>query len=453
MNIVILAAGFGKRMHSSLPKVLQPVAGKPMIRHVLERVRELEGANRVIMVVGHGMDAIRAELSDEPEIVYALQKEQLGTGDALKSALPYLLDDDKTLVLLGDVPLITAKTLSRLVKNTVKNEAGLLTVELENPTGYGRIIREDGAVSRIVEERDADSAQKAVREVNTGIMLLPTKPLASWLGALTNHNSQGEYYLTDIIPMAPRDGYAVKATLAGSALEVQGANNKAQLAKLERGFQAQIAGKLLEEGVTLADPQRIDVRGKLICASDVFIDVGCVFEGKVRLGKNVRVGPYACIKDAEIEDGTQILPFTHIDGAAIGSECRIGPFSRIRPGTSLKGGNHIGDFVELKKSEIGLNSKINHLSYIGDTDMGSGVNIGAGTITCNYDGVNKFRTAIGDKAFIGSGTQLVAPVSVGQGATIGAGSTITKDAPEDRLTLARSRQVTIEHWTRPTKKK
>lgn len=451
MNIVILAAGMGKRMRSRLPKVLQPLAGKPMLAHVLEKARLLGKNNRIIVVVGHGAEAVKNYFSQAEDITFALQSEQLGTGHALLQALPYCEKGEPTLVLLGDVPLIRSETLTKLVQ-TAGDGVGLLTVRLSNPKGYGRIVRENGAVRAIVEEKDATEQQRAIDEVNTGIMVLPTQYLDRWLNELGNQNAQGEYYLTDVIARAVAEGVEVNAALADSATEVEGVNNKVQLAALERAYQMDRALELMNEGVTLIDPQRIDIRGELTCGKDVTIDVGCVFSGKVILGDGVKVGAYCVLKDVEIGAETEVLPFCHFDGAKVGQEARLGPYSRLRPGTTLADQTHIGNFVEIKKSVIGFGSKVNHLSYIGDTDMGARVNIGAGTITCNYDGVNKFRTTIMDDAFIGSDTQLVAPVTVGKGATLGAGTTLTKDAPEGELTIARARQVTLKGWKRPTKK-
>ncbi len=451
MNIVILAAGMGKRMRSRLPKVLQPLAGKPMLAHVLEKARLLGKNNRIIVVVGHGAEAVKNYFSQAEDITFALQSEQLGTGHALLQALPYCEKGEPTLVLLGDVPLIRSETLTKLVQ-AAGDGVGLLTVKLSNPKGYGRIVRENGAVRAIVEEKDATEQQRAIDEVNTGIMVLPTQYLDRWLNELGNQNAQGEYYLTDVIARAVAEGVEVNAALADSATEVEGVNNKVQLAALERAYQMDRAHELMNEGVTLIDPQRIDIRGELTCGKDVTIDVGCVFSGKVILGDGVKVGAYCVLKDVEIGAETEVLPFCHFDGAKVGQEARLGPYSRLRPGTTLADQTHIGNFVEIKKSAIGFGSKVNHLSYIGDTDMGARVNIGAGTITCNYDGVNKFRTTIMDDAFIGSDTQLVAPVTVGKGATLGAGTTLTKDAPEGELTIARARQVTLKGWKRPTKK-
>lgn len=452
MNIVILAAGMGKRMRSRLPKVLQPLADKPMLEHVIEKARLLGSNNRLIVVIGHGAEAVKAYFEKDEDITFALQAEQLGTGHALLQALPYCDQSEPTLVLLGDVPLIRPETLKDLIQ-AAGSGVGLLTVRLDNPKGYGRIVRQKGAVCAIVEEKDATDEQRAINEVNTGIMVLPTRYLERWLNELGNENAQGEYYLTDVIARAVSEAVAVNSATAQTATEVEGVNNKVQLAALERAYQKENALRLMNDGVTLIDPDRIDVRGELVCGKDVTIDVGCIFSGKVVLGDGVRVGAYCVLKDVEIGEGTEILPFCHFDGAQVGKEARLGPYSRLRPGTTLADQTHIGNFVEIKKSVVGLGSKVNHLSYIGDTDMGARVNIGAGTITCNYDGVNKFRTTILDDAFIGSDTQLVAPVTVGKGATLGAGTTLTKNAPDGELTIARARQMTIKGWKRPTKNK
>lgn len=451
MNIVILAAGMGKRMRSRLPKVLQPLADKPMLEHVIEKARLLGSDNRLIVVVGHGAEAVKSYFAQASDLIFALQAEQLGTGHALLQALPYCDLEKPTLVLLGDVPLIRPQTLQDLV-NAAGDHVGLLTVCLDNPKGYGRIVRRDGEVCAIVEEKDATPQERLISEVNTGIMVLPTRHLERWLNELGNQNAQGEYYLTDVIARAVSEGVPVKTARSTSATEVEGVNNKVQLAALERAFQKENALRLMNDGVTVIDPERIDVRGELVCGKDVTIDVGCIFSGRVVLGDGVKIGAYCVLKDVEIGAGTQVLPFCHFDGAQVGQDARLGPYSRLRPGTSLADQTHIGNFVEIKKSVVGLGSKVNHLSYIGDTDMGARVNIGAGTITCNYDGVNKFRTTIMDDAFIGSDTQLVAPVTVGKGATLGAGTTLTKDAPDGELTLARARQTTIKGWKRPTKK-
>lgn len=451
LNIVILAAGMGKRMHSNLPKVLHPLASLPLLGHVLKKARALPGEKRLIVVVGHGSEAVKAYLKEAPDVIFAYQEQQLGTGHALMQALPYCDEQASTLVLLGDVPLIETATLEMLCQKAGA-DLGLLTVRLDNPQGYGRIVRTDNQVRGIVEEKDATQEQRKINEVNTGIMVLPTKHLSRWLSSLSNQNAQGEYYLTDVIAKAVEEGVPVHTAEASSADEVEGVNSKVQLAKLERAYQKRQAARLLQEGVTLIDPDRFDLRGELICGKDVVIDVGCIFIGRVELEEGVHIGAYCVLENVKIGAGTQVLPYCHFEQAQVGAQARLGPYSRLRPGSKLADQTHIGNFVEIKKSNIGHGSKVNHLSYIGDTDMGERVNIGAGTITCNYDGVNKFRTTIGDDAFIGSDTQLIAPVCVGNGATLGAGTTLTKDAPEGELTISRARQVTIRGWKRPTKK-
>ena len=450
LNIVILAAGKGTRMHSDRPKVLHSVAGRPLLQHVLDTAAQL-APGKTCVVYGHGGEAVPQAMAPYAAD-FVLQEPQLGTGHAVQQALPQLPDHGLTLVLYGDVPLIQHTTLRPMLLST--ETLSLLTVHLDNPTGYGRIVRDGaGNVSCIVEEKDATPEQRTICEVNTGILSAPTHRLRSWLAKLQNNNSQGEYYLTDIVAMAVAQGITVHTVQAGHSWEVQGVNSKMQLAELERTWQREQARHLLEQGVTLADPERLDVRGKLGCGRDVEIDVGCIFEGDVHLGNNVRVGAYSVIRNSSVESGTQIAPYSHIDQAEIGNNCHIGPYARIRPGSKLHNEVHIGNFVEVKNSEIAANSKANHLSYIGDSTVGSRVNIGAGTITCNYDGANKFRTVIEDDVFVGSDTQLVAPVKVGRGATIGAGSTITRDVPEGELTLSRSKQLTVAGWKRPVKGK
>ena len=433
MNVVILAAGQGKRMVSDLPKVLHPLAGRPLLSHVVATAREL-GADRICVVYGHGGERVRTAMAAD-DVTWVLQQPQLGTGHAVLQALPYLDPDADTLVLYGDVPLVKAATLRRLVARAAPSSLALLTVGLDNPRGYGRIVRVGGEVARIVEEKDADDAEKAIREVNTGILVAPTAALARWLPGLGNGNAQGEYYLTDIVALAVAEGMPVATEQPSHAWEVEGVNSKVQLAALERIHQRNLAQALLEQGVTLADPARIDIRGELTCGRDVFIDVNCVFEGRVTIADGVHIAANCVIQDAEVGPG-----------------CVVGPFARLRPGTVLGRDVHIGNFVEVKNSQIADRSKANHLSYIGDATIGSRVNVGAGTITCNYDGVNKFRTVIEDDAFIGSDTQLVAPVTVGRGATLGAGTTLTKDAPADQLTVSRARQVAVPSWRRPVKK-
>ena len=449
MNIVILAAGQGKRMHSNLPKVLHPVAGKALLSHVIDTARRL-GPQALCIVYGHGGEAVRTAV-DAPDLVWVLQEPQLGTGHAVMQALPYLAEAGTTLVLYGDVPLLRAETLTQLLQ-AARDALAVLTVELADPAGYGRIVRNAaGDVVRIVEQKDATAEERTIREINTGIVALPTARLAEWLGRLSNNNAQQEYYLTDIIGMAVAAGVPVRPTHPQAASEVLGVNSKVQLAELERVAQRRIAESLMEQGVRLADPARIDVRGELVCGRDVFIDVNCVFEGRVVLEEAVDVGPACVVKNAHIGAGSRLAAFSHIEDAIVGPDGVIGPFARLRPGTELAAGVHVGNFVELKNSRFAAQSKANHLAYIGDAIVGSRVNIGAGTITCNYDGANKYQTTIEDDAFIGSDTQLVAPVTVGRGATLGAGTTLTKDAPPDTLTLSRARQISIPGWKRPQK--
>ena len=450
LEIVILAAGKGTRMRSDLPKVLHRLAGKPLLGHVVDTAHAL-GAVQVCVVYGFGGEAVPQALADE-RLTFVLQAEQHGTGHAVMQALPTLADDGVTLVLYGDVPLTRGATLQPLVAAAQAGKLGLLTVDLAHPDGYGRIVREDGRVVRIVEHKDASAAERAIQEVNTGILAAPTAALKRWIAWLGNDNVQGEYYLTDIIALAVLDGMEVETHQPEYGWEVLGVNSKAQLAELERIHQGEIARALLDAGVTLADPARLDVRGQLNCGRDVAIDVNCVFEGIVELGDSVQVGANCVLRNVKIAAGTKIDAFTLIDDAEIGEAGRLGPFSRIRPGTRLARDVHVGNFVEIKNSQVDEGSKINHLSYIGDTTMGRKVNIGAGTITCNYDGANKHRTVIEDEVFVGSDTQLVAPVTVGRGATLGAGTTLTRDAPPGELTLSRTKQVTISGWKRPTKK-
>ncbi len=451
MNIVILAAGQGKRMHSNLPKVLHPIAGKPLLAHVIDTARQL-APEKLIIVRGHGGDAVQACVAAD-DIGWAEQAQQLGTGHALAQALPQLGDAGLTLVLYGDVPLTTADTLKRLL-HAARDGLAILTVDLAVPTGYGRIVRDGaGLVTSIVEEKDASPAQKAIREVNTGIMAMPTARLADWLGSLKNDNAQGEYYLTDTVALAVAEGLPVRTAQPVGEWEVLGVNSKVQLAELERQHQRNVADALLVAGVRLADPARIDVRGSLSHGRDVAIDVGCVFEGQVELGDAVEIGPYCVLKNVKVGAGTRIAAFCHFEDAVIGPDGVLGPYARLRPGAELGPEVHIGNFVEVKKSRIAAQSKVNHLAYIGDAEIGQRVNVGAGTITCNYDGANKFKTIIEDDVFIGSDTQLVAPVTVGRGATLGAGTTLTKDAPPDALTVSRAKQVTLSGWQRPVKEK
>ena len=449
MNIVILAAGQGKRMHSSLPKVLHPVAGKALAQHVIDTARSLN-PEKLVVVYGHGGDVVRSTLAAD-DICWAEQAQQLGTGHAVAQAVPLLGRAAQTLVLYGDVPLTSAATLKRLL---AAGEGGLaiLTVDLADPTGYGRIVRDAaGQVQRIVEQKDASEAEKAIREINTGIMAVPTARLGAWLASLKNDNAQGEYYLTDIVSLAVAEGLPVRTAQPEGEWEVLGVNSKVQLAELERQHQRNLADGLLVAGVRLADPARIDIRGELKHGRDVAIDVGCVFEGTVELGDAVEVGPYCVLKNVKVGAGTRIAAFCHFEDAVIGPDGILGPYARLRPGAELGPEVHIGNFVEVKKSKIGAQSKANHLAYIGDAEIGQRVNVGAGTITCNYDGVNKHKTIIEDDAFIGSDSQLVAPVTVGRGATLGAGTTLTKDAPPDALTVSRAKQLTLSSWQRPVK--
>jgi bifunctional UDP-N-acetylglucosamine pyrophosphorylase/glucosamine-1-phosphate N-acetyltransferase len=455
LNIVVLAAGLGKRMQSGLPKVLHTIAGLPMLGHVLNTARQLDPA-RIIIVVGHGADQVQQAYAGHNDLHFVLQQPQHGTGHAVQQAQPALVRghaaDDVTLVLYGDVPLVQADTLRRLLQAR-NHGVAVLTENLDNPAGYGRIVRDSqGRITRIVEHKDASPDELALREVNTGIVAAPTAALCDWLGRLRNDNAQGEYYLTDIIGLAVADGIPVHAAQPDFRWETLGVNSRAQQAELERLWQAEQARRLLDAGVTLADPARIDIRGTLACGRDVFIDVGCVFEGDVTLGDGVRIGPNCVLRSTRVGPGTAVDAFSHLDDAVVDADARIGPYARLRPGARIGEQAHVGNFVEIKKSTLGKGSKANHLAYIGDAIVGQRVNIGAGTITCNYDGVNKSLTIIEDDAFIGSDTQLVAPVTVGAGATLGAGTTLTKDAPAGKLTLSRARQLTIDAWKRPTKK-
>jgi bifunctional UDP-N-acetylglucosamine pyrophosphorylase / glucosamine-1-phosphate N-acetyltransferase len=448
LNVVILAAGKGTRMRSRLPKVLHPIGGKPMLGCVLDRAATLRPA-RTIVVYGHGGDAVPTAFPGAG-VEFVLQEPQLGTGHALQQTVPYLYGDGSTLVLYGDVPLTRDATLAKLI---AKPGLRLVTAVLPDPTGYGRIIRDKkGHIVHIVEEKDASARERTIREINTGILCAPTDMLRQWLPKLSNRNAQKEYYLTDIVTLAVDCGTEVSAVQPSDIWEVMGVNSTEQLAYLERVHQLQNAKDQMARGVTLADPWRFDVRGELVCGIDVFIDVNCVFEGKVRLADDVRIGAGCVLRDVEIGPGSELAPYSHLDGTVIGSHCRVGPFARMRRGTRLGDDVRVGNFVEIKATELGNKSKANHLSYLGDTTVGTGVNIGAGTITCNYDGANKYRTIIEDDAFIGSDTQLIAPVTIGRGATIGAGSTITKDATADSLTLSRVKQITISGWRRPVKK-
>ena len=452
MNIVILAAGTGKRMRSALPKVLHPLAGRPLLAHVIDTARALK-PTRLVVVVGHGAEAVRQAVA-APDVQFAAQEQQLGTGHAVQQALPLLDPSEPTLVLYGDVPLTRASTLQALTDRAGRGGYGVLTVTLDDPSGYGRIVRDQhGKVSRIVEQKDATSEQLKIAEINTGIIVAPTERLGGWLAALKNDNAQGEFYLTDAVEMAIEAGLEVVTTQPDEEWETLGVNSKQQLAELERIHQHNVAETLLVAGVTLADPARIDVRGTLECGRDVSIDVNCVFEGRVTLADNVTVGPNCVIRNATIGAGTRVDAFTHIEGAEVGANVVLGPYARLRPGASLQDESHVGNFVEVKNSVLGHGSKANHLTYIGDADVGARVNIGAGTITCNYDGANKFRTIIEDDVFVGSDTQLVAPVRVKRGVTIAAGTTVWKDVDEDMLVLNDKTQTSKPGYVRPTKKK
>lgn len=450
LNIVILAAGKGTRMHSNTPKVLHEVGAKPILGHVIDCAKALK-PHKIIVVYGYGGETVKQAFAHE-EIVWVHQAEQHGTGHAVQQAMPHLEMDAHTLILLGDVPLIDVQACEKLVKQG-QDKLAILSFNKPDPTGYGRIVRNSlGNVTAIVEHKDATPVQREIKEVNTGIMAMPNANLLTWLSKLTNHNAQGEYYLTDIVALAVQDNVDVVAEITADEWSVTGINSKADLAQIERVYQTRIAHQLMQQGVTLKDPARLDVRGQLQCGRDVEIDVNCVFEGHVTLGEGVKVAANCVIKNAVIAAGTKIAAFSHIDDTEIGENARIGPFARLRPGTKLQADTHIGNFVELKNAQVDIGSKVNHLSYVGDATVGKNVNIGAGTITCNYDGANKFRTVIEDEAFIGSDSQLVAPVTIGRGATIAAGSTITRDAPADQLTFCRAKeQRSIAGWKRPQK--
>lgn len=450
LGVVILAAGQGTRMKSDIPKVLHPIAGRPLLGHVVECARALQPAS-IVIVHGHGGDRVRAAFADQTDLGWAEQAQQLGTGHAVQQTLPLLPAVDQVLVLYGDVPLTRPDTLKSLIAGAGEG-VGLLTVTLDDPTGYGRIVRDQqGRVQRIVEQKDAVDEELTIREINTGIMLLPRASLTGWLAGLSNSNSQGEYYLTDVLAMAVAEGVAIHVSQPAAETEAEGVNNRQQLAALERAFQERLATQLMLDGVTLRDPARLDVRGTLTHGRDVEIDINVIVEGDVELGNRVRIGANCVLRDVRLGDDVEILENCVLEQAIVGEQSRIGPFARLRPGAELLGNAHVGNFVEIKKARVGLGSKINHLSYVGDSHIGEGVNIGAGTITCNYDGANKHLTVIEDGAFIGSNSALVAPVKIGTGATIGAGSVIGKNAPDNKLTLTRAKQVSL-NWQRPTKK-
>jgi bifunctional UDP-N-acetylglucosamine pyrophosphorylase/glucosamine-1-phosphate N-acetyltransferase len=456
LNVVVMAAGQGTRMRSKRPKVLHTLAGRGLLQHVLGAVAGL-GATRTVIVTGHGADQVE-QSAHAPGLAFVRQEPQLGTGHALQQAAPLLDDDGTTLVLSGDVPLIESETLERLVAAAGPRRLALLTVELADPRGYGRVVHATGggAIEAIVEEKDASDDVRAIREIYTGIMAAPTRPLKRWLAALRNDNAAGEYYLTDVVRTAVGEGIEVVGVAAQSETEVLGVNSPAQLAELERRYQRAAAARLMASGVRIADPARFDQRGELRCGTDVEIDVGCIFEGTVELGDGARVGAYCVVRNARIDAGATLLPYTHIDGAALGAtvgpRALVGPFARLRGGAVLGADVHVGNFVEIKNSTLGAGAKANHLAYLGDTTVGERVNYGAGSITANYDGANKHRTTIGADAHIGSNCVLVAPVEVGAGATIGGGSTISKDAPAGELTIARARQATVRGWKRPVKR-
>jgi len=451
LNVAILAAGQGKRMHSALPKMLHPLAGRPLVAHVLAAARTL-APRAIAVVIGYGADAVQAAVA-APDIRFVLQDPPKGTGDATRVALDALPADGVTLVTIGDIPLVPPPALAALVREAQGGKLAVLTVHMSDPCGFGRIVRDGaGAVRAIVEEKDATAAQRAIDEINAGVMAAPTALLRRWVAALKPDNAQNEYYLTDIVALAVADGTSVVAHVAADERDVRGINDRAQLAAVERIVQQRQAEALMAAGTTLADPARIDIRGTLQCGRDVHIDIGCVFEGEVTLADGVAVGPYCVLRDCAVGAGTVIAAYSHLDGAAIGANCRIGPYARLRPGAALAEDVHIGNFVEIKASKLGRGTKANHLAYIGDATVGAGVNYGAGAIVANYDGANKHATVIGDNASIGSNCVLVAPVTIGEGATIGGGSTIAEDAPPGQLTIARAKQVTVTGWQRPAKK-
>ena len=451
LDIVILAAGMGKRMQSSLPKVLHSVAGKPLLKHVIDTARSLN-AGAICVIYGHGGDQVLTAVAAD-DLRFAKQEPQLGTGHAVAQAIPVLDDSQPTLVLYGDVPLTTAASLQRLISVAGNDKLAILTAEMTDPTGLGRIVRENGEIRRIVEQKDATEAERQITEINTGIMIVPTVKLKEWLATLSNNNAQGEYYLTDIVGLAVADGVSVSHAQPSAGWETLGVNSRVQQAQLERVWQGEQARVLLEQGVTLADPARFDLRGALACGRDVFIDVGCVFEGEVHLADGVRIGPHCVIRDARIGAGTVLDAYTHVEGARVAEAARIGPYARLRPGADIGPDAHVGNFVELKKTRLGRGSKANHLAYLGDASVGERVNYGAGSITANYDGANKHRTTIGADVHVGSNCVLVAPVTLGDGATIGGGSTITKDVAPGQLAVARGRQTAISGWQRPVKKR
>ena len=451
LSVVILAAGKGTRMYSDLPKVLHKIAGKPMVKHVIDTAKQLNAA-QIHLIYGHGADLLKQRLADEP-VNWVFQAEQLGTGHAMQQAAPFFADDENILMLYGDAPLITTETLQKLIAAKPENGIALLTVNLENPTGYGRIIRQDGNVTAIVEQKDANAEQLKITEVNTGVMVSDGASFKKWLARLDNNNAQGEYYMTDVIGLANQDGFKVVAVQATDMMEVEGANNRLQMAALERYFQRKQAQKLLLAGVSLTDPERFDLRGELEHGKDVEIDINVIIEGNVRLGNRVKIGAGCVLKNVEIADDVEIKPYSVLENAVVGEKAAIGPFSRLRPGAELAAETHVGNFVEIKQAKVGKGSKVNHLTYIGDAEIGCDCNIGAGVITCNYDGANKFKTVIGDNVFVGSDSQLIAPVTIADNVTVAAGATVTDNVEAGALVISRVRQRHISNWKRPTKKK
>ena len=451
LSVVILAAGKGTRMYSDLPKVLHKIAGKPMVKHVIDTAKQLNAA-QIHLIYGHGADLLKQRLADEP-VNWVFQAEQLGTGHAMQQAAPFFADDENILMLYGDAPLITTETLQKLIAAKPENGIALLTVNLENPTGYGRIIRQDGNVTAIVEQKDANAEQLKITEVNTGVMVSDGASFKKWLERLDNNNAQGEYYMTDVIGLANQDGFKVVAVQATDMMEVEGANNRLQMAALERYFQRKQAQKRLLAGVSLPDPERFDLRGELEHGKDVEIDINVIIEGNVRLGNRVKIGAGCVLKNVEIADDVEIKPYSVLENAVVGEKAAIGPFSRLRPGAELAAETHVGNFVEIKQAKVGKGSKVNHLTYIGDAEIGCDCNIGAGVITCNYDGANKFKTVIGDNVFVGSDSQLIAPVTIADNVTVAAGATVTDNVEAGELVISRVRQRHIPNWKRPTKKK
>jgi bifunctional UDP-N-acetylglucosamine pyrophosphorylase/glucosamine-1-phosphate N-acetyltransferase len=449
-SVVVLAAGKGTRMKSSLPKVLHPIGGKPMVQHIIDTVKKLGAAN-IHLVYGHGREQLQNKLSHN-DLSWCLQDQQLGTGHAVQQAAPHIQDNEDVLILVGDAPLIKESTLQQLIAVKKESDLALLTVELKDPTGMGRIIRQGQQVTAIVEHKDASEQQRDIKETNTGMMIMGGKDLKRWLAALNNNNAQGEFYLTDVIEMAAKEGKSIHASQPRSAIEVEGINNRVQLATIERAYQAEQAEILMMQGVSLLDPTRFDLRGELQVGQDITIDVNVIVAGKVKIGSNVSIGANCILIDSIIEDNATIHANSILEQALVGQHCSVGPYARLRPGSVMKEQSRVGNFVEMKKTILGKGSKANHLTYLGDTEVGEGANIGAGTITCNYDGVNKFKTIIGDGAFIGSNSSLVAPAIIGVNATVGAGSTITKAVGDNELSIARGKQRNLDSWQRPVKK-